>query len=183
MQLGGALAGNIGVIEQGLELLRHLDDREYEGREADPLVQGVASHFRHCVDFYESFFGGLDSGEIDYDRRERDPRVERDRRVALDRFERIHTRLRSLSCRDGETRLFVRAEEYRDPEAAPARSVSSLRRELQFLLSHTIHHYALIALKLRLQGIDPGKEFGVAPSTLAYWRRAGKRATESPARV
>jgi hypothetical protein len=48
---------------------------------------------------------------------------------------------------------------------------STVARELQFLLSHTVHHYALIALILRLQGFEPGEEFGVAPSTLAHWRR------------
>jgi hypothetical protein len=51
-------------------------------------------------------------------------------------------------------------------------SYSSIGRELQFLLSHTIHHYALIALALRLQGYEPSAEFGVAPSTLQYWRKA-----------
>lgn len=49
-------------------------------------------------------------------------------------------------------------------------SISSLKRELQFLLSHTIHHYSLIALALRLQGFEPGAAFGVAPSTLKNWR-------------
>ena len=29
----------------------------------------------------------------------------------------------------------------------------------------------LIALALRLQGFEPSAEFGVAPSTLAYWRQ------------
>jgi hypothetical protein len=45
-------------------------------------------------------------------------------------------------------------------------------RELQFLLSHTVHHYALMALILRLQGFNPAAEFGVAPSTLQHWERA-----------
>jgi hypothetical protein len=47
---------------------------------------------------------------------------------------------------------------------------STVARELQFLLSHTIHHYALIALVLRLQGFTTGEEFGVNPSTLRHWR-------------
>jgi hypothetical protein len=35
-----------------------------------------------------------------------------------------------------------------------------------------VHHYALIALILRLQGFNPAAEFGVAPSTLQHWQRA-----------
>ena len=46
-------------------------------------------------------------------------------------------------------------------------SRSSLLRELQFALSHTVHHYAIIARQLRERGAEPGADFGVAPSTLA----------------
>ena len=34
--------------------------------------------------------------------------------------------------------------------------------------AHTVHHYALIAIASRLQGIFPDASFGVAPSTLKY---------------
>jgi hypothetical protein len=50
-------------------------------------------------------------------------------------------------------------------------SQSSLKRELQFLVSHTVHHYALIKELLRRTGFDAGTEFGVAPSTIAAARR------------
>jgi hypothetical protein len=47
---------------------------------------------------------------------------------------------------------------------------SSVLRELEFLQSHAVHHYSLIAALLRLHGIEPDAEFGVAPSTLKYWK-------------
>jgi hypothetical protein len=43
---------------------------------------------------------------------------------------------------------------------------------LQFLLSHTIHHYALIASLLERRGVrvrDELSGFGVAASTLEHW--------------
>ena len=49
---------------------------------------------------------------------------------------------------------------------------STLERELYVLVSHTIHHYALVAVLLRTLGVDPGPEFGVAPSTLRHWEAA-----------
>jgi hypothetical protein len=48
---------------------------------------------------------------------------------------------------------------------------SSARRELQFLLSHTVHHYALIAMICRQYGVGVEEDFGVAPSTLKYRRQ------------
>ncbi len=52
-------------------------------------------------------------------------------------------------------------------------ATSSVERELQFLRSHTVHHFALIAVILRLSGLEPGEEFGVAPSTLRYRKENG----------
>ena len=45
---------------------------------------------------------------------------------------------------------------------------SSISRELQVLSSHTIHHFAMIAMTLRFHGIEIDPEFGMAPSTLRY---------------
>jgi hypothetical protein len=78
----------------------------------------------------------------------------------------------NLRLADATTSLLVRAEDIGDPASASAWSPSSVGRELQALLGHTVHHYAIIALLLRVEGIEPGEEFGVAPSTLAHWRAA-----------
>jgi hypothetical protein len=45
---------------------------------------------------------------------------------------------------------------------------SSLSRELQVLSSHTIHHFALIAVTLRAHGVQMDADFGMAPSTLRH---------------
>jgi hypothetical protein len=65
----------------------------------------------------------------------------------------------------------VKLEGSSNDEGVSDWSRSSLLRELQFLLSHTVHHYSLIALALRVQGFEPGVGFGVAPSTLNHWRK------------
>jgi hypothetical protein len=45
---------------------------------------------------------------------------------------------------------------------------SSISRELQVLSSHTVHHFALIAMTLRMRGVELDSDFGMAPSTLRY---------------
>jgi hypothetical protein len=70
--------------------------------------------------------------------------------------------------------LQVRAEQA--SSETPRWSDSSAGRELQFLISHTVHHYAVVAILLRLQGCDAAAEnpdFGVAPSTLAHRKETG----------
>jgi uncharacterized damage-inducible protein DinB len=56
------------------------------------------------------------------------------------------------------------------PEDKVVWSVSSTFRELQFLATHTVHHFALVALLLRQRGVEVPVEMGVAPSTLEHWK-------------
>jgi hypothetical protein len=129
----------------------------------DRIYAKVGGHFRHNLDFANSFLNGLAGGMIDYHRRERDPRVESDRRYAIERVLLLTRRLRNLSVT--ETELFVSSE-----IEPGVRHRSSVARELEFLHSHTVHHHALIAEKLRSAGVKLSADFGVAPSTLEFWK-------------
>ena len=48
---------------------------------------------------------------------------------------------------------------------------------MQFLLSHTVHHYALIGAILRLSGVEPPAGFGLAPSTLRHQQQLREERT------
>ena len=48
---------------------------------------------------------------------------------------------------------------------------SSLGRELVFVASHAVHHYALLAAHLRQLGLPVPEGFGLAPATVAHARR------------
>ncbi len=161
---------NITVLQQGLNLLYNIDDRLYTHTGQLPHTASVGGHMRHCLDFYHCFVRGSETGIIDYDRRERDDRIARERHVAVATIETLVACLEQQAHMSGQQPVQVRLDQSPQRSDADAWSASSVARELQFLVSHTIHHYALIATLLRLQGFEPGKEFGVAPATLAYWR-------------
>ncbi|MCZ6727289.1 MAG: hypothetical protein O7A98_08020 [Acidobacteria bacterium] len=152
---------NLDVIDRGaalLERLRHAGERACIGE--------VGPHFRHCIDFYDCFLAGLEPRRIDYDARDRSAAVESAPEPALAALHRIRGRLDELGEEEGELR--VRADVVTE-QATWTRS--TVNRELLFLLSHTIHHYALIALLLRQGGIDVPTDFGFAPSTLEHQKR------------
>jgi uncharacterized damage-inducible protein DinB len=48
---------------------------------------------------------------------------------------------------------------------------TTVGRELVFVLSHTVHHNALIAVMARTLGVSVPDRFGYAPSTLAHLER------------
>lgn len=159
---------NVKLLRQGIDLIVRLDDRLYTEPNHELSVSGVGAHFRHCIDFYHRFLVGVESGRINYDLRERDERPEKNRLFAMARLVAIAEALGQMPKLNGGKVFEVLLEGASNSDW----SRSSLKRELQFLLSHTVHHYAFIAFVLRSQGFDPGAEFGVAPSTLRHWKKA-----------
>jgi len=105
------------------------------------------------IEHYSCFLAGHASGRVNYDARERDPALERDRGAALARIEELAGELRRLARADLEAPAEVRLECGSGGEPAQW-SRSTVGRELQFLLSHTVHHFALIGLLLAQRGSD-----------------------------
>jgi uncharacterized damage-inducible protein DinB len=163
---------NIRFLEQGIALLASIDDRTYTRTDPALFRSGMGGHMRHCLEHYAQLLEGLDSGLVDYDARSRDRRVEHEREAAIARSREIIAGLAQLQSADAAQRLRIRSDCGDGHHREATCKDSSLGRELQFMLSHTTHHFALIAIILRLQGIEPGEDFGVASATLLHNRLA-----------
>lgn len=167
-----ALEGNLIVLQQAVEVLRRLDDETYATGGAAPAdgLSPVGVHFRHVFDHYRAFLAGLAGDAIDYDNRQRQTPVEQDRRLAIATALGFATDLGRLPLGLGDRPIRISVRSVANHAAEADWSQSSVKRELQFLVSHTVHHYALIKELLRRAGFDPGEDFGVAPSTIAALR-------------
>src|SRR5262245_53174025 len=128
------------VLEQGIALAQELDEDAFAT--AAPLAPhgSVGAHLRHTAEFVQAFVVGLEPGLVDYDARARDERVERDPRRAVEVLRSLCLELRRIERVPLERPLRVRLE----GSLVPGEQSSSLARELSFLVSHTIHHYALV---------------------------------------
>jgi hypothetical protein len=164
--MGGLVSSLIGELETAKELILGLDDETYSISEDD--AGSIGAHVRHDLNFVECVLKGLESGVVDYTKRVRDRCIETDQKFAAARIDDIMYRLKRLDV-DARTVLFVVSEI--DSSLLHRSTVS---RELEFVLSHTIHHHAIVKEKLKgiQRDFDPG--FGVAPSTLEYWRQVGR---------
>lgn len=160
------LLANCELLQQGIELLSRHDERTFCASDAASYGSGIGSHFRHVLDHYRSFLEGVSGGLIDYDNRHRDTAEEKFLDSAIEALKSVKESLESSEV-DVEAPVRVKVcASTRESEAL--HSGSTAGRELQFLVSHTVHHYALIAIASRMHGIFPNEEFGVAPSTLKY---------------
>jgi hypothetical protein len=159
---------NARLFEDAIAVVRGLDDALYCAPELSPDGAGIGPQLRHCADFARTLLDGLQAGRIDYDARKRDALFEVSRGYAIGELESLCERLRDLDRREADRELWVKNESAALPAGVDPWVRSSLRRELLALLSHTVHHQALIRERLLVRGCDPGRDFGLAPSTRAH---------------
>lgn len=158
------LSANHALLEDAVRLLEGLDDAAYTRPMPEYASGSIGQHLRHILDHYHAILTRTDD-LVDYDARRRDSALESSRARGILEIRRILAALREL--RDAPVRV---RSETSPTEKAVLEAGSTVRRELLFATSHAVHHFALIAMLLRINGVSVPAEFGVAPATLTYQR-------------
>ena len=148
------------LLEQAADLVLAVKGRTYRQDGPGP-IGGLGEQVRHLTEFYQAFFAGLAQGRVDYDARPRDARVEADPAFAGEVLAELGTQLRETPWSD--TPIDVRMD-----DAGACFTRSSVARELRFLASHTVHHFAIIRLLLGGDEARMPARFGVAPATVRH---------------
>lgn len=157
----------IAIMHQGSALIGALTPAAYCGCPEAFKASSIGAHYRHHLEHVQLLLDGV-CGEVDYDQRQREPVLERDIQAALTRTEELVAKLRTLSDQDLDRQITVIHQSSVESSSRPSCS-STLGRELLFVLSHAVHHYALMGVIAQVQGQRPCDEsFGVMPSTLRY---------------
>ena len=175
MTPGAALAAQLHTTSERADraLARLLDDlatvllrvspEVYVARPLPHVSGSIGEHVRHILDHVAAFTTARPHGTFTYDTRERGTSVETDPGSALRSILRLKAMLASLTDDELSAPITVMSVLSRGEPAVSARS--TVRRELAFVISHTIHHQALIAVLLAIVGVDTMDAFGLAPST------------------
>lgn len=148
---------NQQILLQIQELLEMVPAPTYQQSYA-PVDSSMGTHVRHVLEFYRLFLRGLASAPVSYERRRRDPALERDRGRIGSEVARLQTGLAAI---DGDQPLAVL-------HCGDTVAQSSVVRELQFLLDHATHHLAMVNIVGRLANVSLPTALGVAQATLAH---------------
>lgn len=160
-------------LEQARSLAVRLDPVQYRMPHTHCFGGTIGGHLRHCIEHFELFRNGLADRCIDYDRRNRGSETELDPETAVTVLTGL---IEFFAVPRGELNDPVEVRVDCGDSETTTGSQSTIGRELQFLVSHTVHHFALIAVMCGSQGIALPEDFGVAPSTLKYREQLGRRA-------
>jgi uncharacterized damage-inducible protein DinB len=168
--LSAATLPLVAVLRQLGELLEALTDEQYVRKPVGVVPSSIGGHIRHNLDHVSALLAGVERGEIDYDQRERGTDVETNRQAALQAIERQVLELLAFAARGEDRRLRLRG--LVTSASSPVVVETSVARELSFVLSHTIHHNALIGVMAMLLGVPIPERFGYAPSTIAHLEKS-----------
>jgi hypothetical protein len=163
----GLVVASQDVLLQGLGLLFKLFDRNYSRVVAAPYSASIGQHYRHILEHFQCLVRGMRSGEINYDARQRNRRLETEVTYASIATCDILRAIKNYSEAElGRTCKVVNSVSYGSSQ--PSVIETNVGRELAYCIGHAVHHYAIIRLICSQIELEVPVEFGVAPSTLKY---------------
>jgi hypothetical protein len=144
-------------------VLEQVSDEEYIQPSQILSNATLGQHTRHIIEMYHCLLNGYDDGVVCYDHRRRDEAIEKNKQVAMQLLVDIVARS------EQPNKPLELTAVYGDSTAEVLKVNTNYFRELAYNLEHTIHHMALIKVRLKeLNKADVHQSFGVASSTTRY---------------
>lgn len=157
----GLIQLNSHLLGQAHGFVSGLSPIVYAGKCESVFSSTIGQHLRHCIEHYdELILARRECRDVNYDARPRDLLLETDPAEALRRLFATDAGLHALSTSPGSLKII--------DTGCDRPSESSIERELQYLVSHTVHHFAIIAIIARHFEVAVPENFGVAPSTTKH---------------
>ncbi|RYJ50763.1 DinB family protein [Flavobacterium petrolei] len=147
-------------LNELIDLLNQLSQTEYSNSCMELSNATIGEHTRHIIEMFQCLENQYGLGVVNYDKRERNIRIQTDTAFAIKNILLIQQNLDKQN-KNIELLQVIDGEEIRIE--------SNYFRELLYNLEHCIHHQALIKvaiLQCETVTIDPN--FGVARSTIEY---------------
>ena len=165
----------IESLRQGEVLLTEITDETYTRKVLVAFNASIGGHYRHCLDHFRNLLDAAMDGDLNYDHRERDTLVEKDRYAALNATRGLREGYRCLDPILVMRPLVVTCKTSYAANGSQWSS-STVGREIMYSVAHAVHHYALIGVMGGIMGLKMPPGFGVAPSTLKHQAENAKAA-------
>lgn len=134
------------------------------------VEEGAGRHIRHILDHLLALREGMESGILDYNRRNRESIIERDPQAATQQLQELRAWLEQQGKFEGSIEIISEADV---GSTVNIEMPSTVQREVLYIINHTIHHAAHIKLMGKHMGIEFPEHIGLAPATATYFRRGG----------
>ncbi len=162
---------SIEILEQLKNQIERLDATQFSERLEVFNGSSIGGHARHIIEFYDCLIQSAETGIVNYDARQRDMQIERNRDYAIFIIKKIIFKLKSLENCVKNIVLEVKFGQNLIKNIA-----TSFQREEVYLIEHSIHHFALIRIGIQtnFKDVSIDKNFGVAFSTVEFRQEKSK---------
>lgn len=154
------------TLNELVSLLNQLSNEDFTSPCKGLSNSTIGEHTRHIIEMFQCLENQYENGIVNYDKRNRDYRIQSETNFALqciieikNQLERANKKLVLQQIVDGEELQID----------------SNYFRELLYNLEHCIHHQALIKVAvLQLEHLEINEDFGVARSTIEYRKQCAR---------
>lgn len=154
------------ALDELVCLLNQLSNEDFTSPCKGLSNSTIGEHTRHIIEMFQCLENQYESGIVNYDKRNRDHRIQNDTHFALQCIAEVKNQL------EKENKTIV-LQQIVDGEEL--RIDSNYFRELLYNLEHCIHHQALIKVAvLQLEHLQIDADFGVARSTIEYRKQCAQ---------
>lgn len=151
------------VFLQLSETLNLLSNEQYIHPSKSLFNATIGQHTRHIIEMFVCLEDGYEEGLVNYEKRNRDHRIETDKIFACALLKDVYNRL------NRENKEMILQASYNEDSSDAISFQTNYHREIAYNLEHTIHHMALIKVGIsELADIRLPDDFGVASSTIKY---------------
>ena len=157
---------NISVLKKIITIINNLNEDLWIQKISTINNETIGRHIRHIIDFYVSFFDGINEGLINYDNRNRNIEFEKNIKLAYNKIIDIINQLKYFEPNDKVVNVIINHSIYGN------RMQSTINRELMNLIDHSIHHGVIINLVLNtnFKYLNINEKF-YSPSTIEHLKK------------
>jgi len=133
----------------------------------------IGKHIRHITDNFLALIHGINTGVIDYNRRNRGTKIETSIDAALTDLQQLISWLKNYESSTKGEEIHKAIKIFSEIDCLHTINQefnSTIARELLYMINHTIHHAAHIGLIAKNQGIEIPLNTGIAPCTMTFLR-------------
>jgi uncharacterized damage-inducible protein DinB len=154
------------ILNQLDDVVGQVHEEDFSKPSAALSRATIGQHLRHTVEFFICLENGFEKGLVNYDKRNHDHVIERDRFIASSSLRRIRDFI-STHHDDKALKLEVAYERDREDWVTIE---TNYRRELIYNIEHAVHHMAIMKIGIREVApyVQLPADFGIAVSTIRY---------------
>ena len=132
-----------------------------------PIANGssIGAHVRHVIEFVQ-ILADTES-LVDYDNRARNPQIEESPKIAKEAISKAVTVILEKIAKFGPDHL-IKTTENLSVECGSVSTLSSLGREITYVIQHGVHHIYIIKTMAEMHDVTLDKDIGVAAATLKH---------------